>query len=144
MKKLISLILALVLISVPLSVTTFAEEPVTNYDDLVMPCYTYIIQIISALEKGSLGFVTCGSSANGVNSSTTFTITCSLQRYNGSAWETYKTKSETFPGAGDHTVEKSWFAPAGYTYRTLTTITVKNSAGTVVETASLASKTLTK
>ena len=144
MKKLTSFILAFVLIAVPMSIETFATEPETNYDDLVMPCYTYIISITSALTKGSLGFVTCTSSANGVNSSTTFTITCSLQRYNGSAWDTYKTKSETFSGAGDHIVEKSWYAPAGYTYRTLTTITVKNSAGTVVETASLASKTLVK
>ena len=144
MKKLISLILALVLIAVPLSIETFAAELETNYDDLVMPCYTYIISITSALEKGSLGFVTCLSSVSGATSSTTFTITCSLQRFNGSMWENYKTKSETFSGVGHNAIEKSWYAPAGYTYRTLTTITVKNSAGTVVETASLASKTLVK
>ena len=43
---------------------------------------------------------------------------------------------ETFTDVGTNIIEKTWYAPAGYTYRTYTTVVVKNSrTGKVVETA---------
>lgn len=145
MKKLLSLILALIMIAVPMCIQTYATEGEANYDDLVMPCYTYIDSISACITEGSLGFVNCLSNCTSFQTDKTFVLTCNLQRTDGSdAWKTYKTKTETFSGKGSFYVDKSWFAPANYAYRVLTTLTVKNSAGTVVETATKASAVLYK
>lgn len=145
MKKLLSLILALIMLAVPMCVQTYATEGETNYDDLVMPCYTYISSISAGISKGTLGFVDCLSDFVSFDNGLTFVLTCTLQRTDGSdAWSAYKSKSETYSGMGSYTIEKSWFAPANYAYRVLTTLTVKNSAGTVVETATKASAVLYK
>ena len=145
MKKLLSLLLALIMLAVPMCVQTYATEGETNYDDLVMPCYTYISSISACITEGSLGFVNCLSNCTSFQTDKTFVLTCTLQRCTASsAWENYKTKTETFSGKGSFYVDKSWFAPANYAYRVVTTLTVKNSAGTVVETATKASAVLYK
>lgn len=140
MKKLLSFVLALLLFSVPMCVEAYASDGDVNYDDLVMPCYTYIDSISSGISEAALGFVYCTSNVISFQTDKTFVLTCTLQRTDGSMpWQSYKTKTETFSGKGSFTIEKTWFAPAPYDYRVYTTLTVKNSVGNVVETASKAS-----
>ena len=145
MKKLLSFILAFVLLAMPMCVEAYASEGDVNYDDLVMPCYDYISSIGSGISEAALGFVNCTSNCISFQTDKTFVLTCTLQRCTASTpWEAYKTKTETFSGKGSFTIEKTWFAPAPYDYRVLTTLTVKNSAGTVVETATNASGVIYK
>ena len=146
MKKLLSFILAFVLFAVPMCVEAYESDGDVNYDDLVMPCYTYIDSISSGITEAALGFVNCTSNVKSFQTDKTFVLTCTLQRTDGStAWQNYKTTTETFSGQGSFTIEKTWFAPATYDgYRVLTTLTVKNSAGTVVETATKASGVIYK
>lgn len=145
MKKLLSIILAVVLLAAPMCVESYASEGDVNYDDLVMPCYTYIDSVGAGISEAALGFVYCTSNCSSFQTDKTFVLTCTLQRTDGSsAWANYKTTTETFSGKGSFTISKTWLAPAPYDYRVLTTLTVKNSAGTVVETASRASGVLYK
>ena len=145
MKKLLSFVLAIILLMIPMCIEANASDGNVNYDDLVMPCYTYLDSISAGISEAALGFVTCTSNFISFDNGLTFVLTCTLQRTDGShAWETYKTKTETFSGMGSHTIEKKWFAPANYAYRVYTTLTIKNSAGTVVETATRASGVIYK
>lgn len=146
MKKLLSFILAFVLFAMPMCVEAYASDGDVNYDDLVMPCYTYIDSVGAGISEAALGFVNCTSSCTSFQADKTFVLTCTLQRCTASSpWEAYKTKTETFSGKGSFTISKTWFAPATYDgYRVLTTLTVKNSAGTVVETATKASGVIYK
>lgn len=145
MKKLLSVIIAVILTATPLCVQTYATERNVNYDDLIAPCYNNLDSVIACISKGSLGFVNCTSGFISFNENKTFVFTCYLQRTDGSqAWENYKSKTETYTTSGSYTIAKSWFAPAGYDYRVLTKLQVKNSSGTVIETATVASAVLYK
>lgn len=145
MKRILSIVLAVIMMVLPLSVSTIASGDNANYDDLVAPCYDNVTTISAGITKGSLGFVTCTSHFKSVENGKTFVMTCYLQRTDGSdSWANYKSTSETYSGAGGYTISKNWFAPAGYAYRTYTKVQVKNSAGTVIETITTFSATLYK
>lgn len=145
MKRLLAVILAVILMIVPLCVGAVASEDTTS-ESVVMPRYTTINSISSGISKGLLGFVDCTSNFVSFETDKTFVLTCYLQRTDeDSGWSNYKSKSETFSGDGlSFSIDKSWFAPAGYAYRTYTKLQVKNSAGTVVETATIASSVIYK
>ena len=133
MKRIISLLLSAILLVAPFGVSSYAES---NYDDLVAPCYDNLDMIGAGITEGILGFVTCTSDFVSFETNKTFVLTCYLQRTDGeSGWVNYKSKTETYTGKGSYTIEKSWFAPSGYAYRTYTKLQIKNSAGTIVETA---------
>lgn len=133
MKKIISLLLSVVLLVAPLSLSSYAE---VNYDDLVAPCYDNLTSISAGISEGVLGFVNCTSNFLSYETNKTFVMTCYLQRTDGqSGWVNYKSKTETYTGKGSYTISKSWFAPSGYAYRVYTKLQIKNSAGTIVETA---------
>ena len=146
MKKLLSILLAAVLLAAPMCTEACASDGDVNYDDLVMPCYTYIDSIGACITEAALGFVNCSSTCTSFQADKTFVLTCTLQRCTASTpWEAYKTKTESFSGMGSFTISKTWFAPATYdAYRVVTTLTVKNSAGTVLETATKASGVIYK
>lgn len=144
MKKILSLVLAAILMVVPVCVEAYAEGD-TNYDDLVAPCFTYLDVVKAGITEAALGFVTCTSNAICLDSGLTLVLTCALQRTDGTqAWADYKTKTETYTNPGTHTIEKNWFAPANYAYRVKTTVVIKNSSGTTLETATLASSVIYK
>lgn len=145
MKKLLSFILAFVLLVMPLCVEAYASDGEISYDNSVMPRYTYISSVSAGISELPLGFVNCLSDCVSFQSDKTFVLACNLQRTDGTyAWETYKTTSETFSGMGSFTIEKKWFAPAPYDYRVLTTVIVKNSSGVIVETTTKASGVIYK
>ena len=146
MKKILSFILAAILMAVPMCVQANAEGEV-NYDDLVAPCFTYLNSVSSGISESALGFVTCTSAAICLDSGLTIELTCELQRTDGTqAWVAYKSKTETFTNTsgGAYVIEKNWFAPANYAYRVKTTVVVKNSSGKVLESATLNSNVLYK
>lgn len=136
----------MIIMVAPLCLSTVAVETETNYDDQIAPCYVYIDALYASITKGSLGFVTCTSQFNTFDSGKTYVLTCYLQRTDGSsAWSNYKSESKTVSGSsGAFGIEKTWFAPAGYAYRTKTEVKVKNSSGTVLETVSNTSSVLYK
>lgn len=144
MKKTLCVILAVIMTMMSFCIVSSAEEDV-NYDDLVSPCFDNIFMISAGITEKALGFVNCFSDYITYETDKTFVLTCYLQRTDGSsAWATYKSKSETFTGKGSNEIEKNWYAPAGYSYRVLTKLVVKNSAGTIVETATVASGVIYK
>lgn len=145
MKKFLSIVLAVIIMVVPMFLGSVAVEAEANYDDLVAPCYTYVNSLYAAITKGSLGFVTCTSQFIAFETDKTYVLTCYLQRCDeDTAWSNYKSESKTYSGSGTFGFDKTWYAPAGYAYRTKTEVKVKNSAGTVVETVSNASSVLYK
>lgn len=145
MKKILSFILAFVLLTMPMCVEAYASDG-ANYESPVMPRYTYLDSISAGISEAALGFVNCTSDFICFHNDLTFVLTCTLQRCTASsAWENYKSVTETYTGKGSYIISKKWFAPATYDgYRVLTTLTIKNSAGTVVETASRASGVIYK
>lgn len=139
MKKALALILSLIILSIScFSVSATSIEANKLSSPLtVSPRYTHIATVSATIGEKSLGFVLCGSTYTCLLDNYTFTLTCTLQRTDGSTgWQDYKTHTETFTDVGTNIIEKTWYAPAGYTYRTYTTVVVKNSrTGKVVETA---------
>ncbi|MBQ7043678.1 MAG: hypothetical protein IJN78_03640 [Clostridia bacterium] len=112
----------------------------------VTPRYTHLISVSAGIKEKALGFVFCESTYSCMHEDYTFVLTCTLQRTDGTTgWQTYKTATETFLEIGTQVLSKTWFAPAGYAYRTFTTIVIKNSrTSKVVETATCASPVIYK
>lgn len=149
MKKTLSLFLALILCfscCLIASAETTIETEINSASSEVMPRYTYLCSVSAGIAKKALGFVLCESTYNCMYNGYTFILTCTLQRTDGTTgWINYKTESETFTDLGTNIIEKTWFAPAGYAYRTLTKIEIKsNSTGKIVETATSDSPVLYK
>lgn len=136
MKRLLSFLMAVILLAAPLCVETYASDDVDSYENIVMPRYSNLASIAASATEKSLGFISCMSNVVTVTNDRTYVITCTLQRTDGSsAWEDYKYETKTFTDGGSHSVEKIWFAPANYAYRVESYLVVKNKAGTVIETA---------
>ncbi len=145
MKKLLSFIISVILLVMPMCVEANATDGDVNYDDQIMPCYEYLSSISAGISKAALGFVNCTSNLISFDDGLTFVIKCALQRTDGTyAWADYKTETETHTGKGSYTIAKTLFAPANYAYRVKTTVTVKNSSGTVIETATINSSVIYK
>lgn len=153
MRRIIALILSIIMCIGCGITASAADDYNTDFtsssqqeDIVVTPRYTYLATLSAGIAKEALGFVTCTSSYGCMYEGFTYTLTCTLQRTDGSAtgWVNYKSKTETFTEIGSRCVEKLWFAPAGYAYRTHTKIVIKNASGTVVETATGVSPTIYK
>ena len=145
MKKILSLILALVMMIMPLCVEAFADDSDVNYDDQIMPCYTYLDSIVAGITEKALGFVCCTSSFITFESDKTCILTCYLQRTDGrAAWDNYKSQTKTFCESGSSSIDKTWYAPSGYSYRVYTLLVIKNSSGALLETATKASGVIYK
>lgn len=145
MKRFLSIFLAMVIMVTPLCMSVVAADNSGNDETIVSPRYTYINSIYASITKGSLGFVTCTSQIIAFETNKTYVLTCYLQRCDeNTAWSNYKSESKTYSGSGTFGFDKTWFAPAGYAYRTKTEVKVKNSSGTVLETVSNTSSVLYK
>ena len=152
MRRIIALILSIVM-CISCGITASATDNYnTDYtsssqqDDIVVtPRYTYLSAVSAGIAKEALGFVTCTSTYACMYEGYTFTLTCTLQRTDGNTgWINYKSETKTFTEIGTEGIEKLWFAPAGYAYRTHSKIVIKNASGVVVETETAASPTIYK
>lgn len=124
----------------------FAAENGASDDEDNPTRYQYVDVVSAAAVKKSFGFILCNSSYNCVSPNTTKVLYCYLQRVdpNGSGgWVNYKSASVTTTDVNE-IIEKTWFAPSGYAYRTYTLVVIKNSAGATLETASVTSHVIYK
>ena len=153
MRRIVALILSIIMCIGCGITASAADDYNTDYtsssqqDDIVVtPRYTYLSAMSAGIAKEALGFVTCTSTYNCMYEGYTFTLTSTLQRTDGSAtgWRSYKSETKTFTEIGTRGIEKTWFTPAGYAYRTHTKIVIKNANGVVVETETTASPTIYK
>ncbi|MBQ5591573.1 MAG: hypothetical protein IIU80_01355 [Clostridia bacterium] len=150
MKKILAFMLSLVMMSM-CCIYASAESNTETFelmsDSEASPRYTHLGAVSAGIKEKALGFVLCESTYACMHENYTFVLTCTLQRTDGSAagWQTYKTTTETFLELGTNGITETWFAPAGYAYRTFTTIVIKNSrTGKVVETATCDSPVIYK
>ena len=128
------------------SMPAFAVEQDSNTDDEIPVRYQFLDVISAAAIKKPLGFILCNSSYNCVSPNTTKVLYCYLQRVdlNGSGgWQIYKSASITSTDVSD-VIEKTWFAPSGYAYRTYTVVVIKNSTGATLEIANCTSHVIYK
>lgn len=146
-------ILAFMLSVIMMSMCCICASAESNTETVEIPSqsengarYTHLISVSAGIKEKALGFVYCESTYNCMLENYTFVLTCTLQRTDGTTgWQTYKTTTETFWETGTRGITENWFAPAGYAYRTFTTIVIKNSrTGKVVETATCASPAIYK
>ena len=152
MRRIIALILSIVMCISCCITASAADAYNADYTSssqqeeiVVTPRYTYLSALSAAILKEALGFVTCTSTYACMHEGYTFTLTCTLQRTDGNTgWINYKSETKTFTEIGSRCIEKLWFAPAGYAYRTHTKIVIKNASGTVVESATGVSPTIYK
>ena len=146
MKRVISFFLAMTLILGCCSFAALADDTAKDIPDGTDPAkFSYLNSVGALIDKKALGFVICASKFTMIQSGYLVTLTCTLQRTDGSSgWLTYKSESQTFASGSADSVEKTWFAPAGYTYRTLTRAVVRDSTSTVVEVATVASSLIYK
>lgn len=153
MKKFLALVLSITIFTVCCFNVSASNvvEPLNSIltedsETSVTPRYTHITAVKATIGEKALGFVLCASTYSCNLEDYYFTVTCDLQRTDGSAaWSNYKSSTETFTTSGTVTLEETWYAPAGYAYRTYTTVVVKNSrTSKVVETATTYSPTIYK
>ncbi len=143
-KKILSLILSLCIFAsfgmnaMAAGVCDYSDSGLTTSESetpSVTPRYKYLAFVTATIGEKPSDNVICSSTYNCMYNGYTFTLTCTLQRADGSetGWVNYKSASQSYTGMGAHGIEKIWYAPAGYAYRTLTTIVIKNASGTIVE-----------
>lgn len=150
-KRIISLILSIIMLAVGclnVSASNALEntDKTTYIESTVTPRYAFLSLVNAGISEGTLGFVNCSSTYSCSHEDYTFVLTCTLQRTDGTTvWVDYKTATETFTEVGVNGISKTWYAPAGYAYRTYTTVVVKNSrTSKVVETATCDSPVIYK
>ena len=144
-KKFISVLMVLVFM-LSFATPAFAVEQDSNTDDEIPVRYQFLDVISASAEKKSFGFITCNSSYVCVSPNTTKVLYCYLQRVdlNGSGgWQIYKSASVTSTDANEF-IEKTWFAPSGYAYRTYSVVVIKNSTGATLEIANCISHVIYK
>lgn len=125
MKRLLTIIMLIAVVLSLLALSAGAES-----ETVVMPRYSYIDVINSSLSISKYGMATCNANS-GFNGGASQTLTCKLQRYDGSTWTTVKTWSTTVSSSAR--ISKQYAVYSGYTYRLRTTCKVYNSAGTILE-----------
>ncbi|MBP3446904.1 MAG: hypothetical protein J6K64_06480 [Clostridia bacterium] len=149
MKRIMALVLSVVMLfscCIFVSAESNTETFELPSDSEMVSRYTHLGAVSAGISEEGLGFVLCESTYACMYENYTFVLTCTLQRTDGTTgWQTYKTATETFTEIGSKCMERLWFAPAGYAYRTHTTIVIKNSrTSKVVETATCASPVIYK
>lgn len=125
MKRIFCLVLAILLVTVSATPVLAAEG-----ESVVMPRYSYIAQMNSTLQIGTLGISACQANCY-VENADRIVLIAKLQRYNGSTWTTVKTWTAT--GTDYASISKNYAVYSGYTYCLRATCNVYNAAGTLIE-----------
>lgn len=144
MKKLVCMGI-LVLMSIFSTVPAYAaanEIQNTGSQSVITPQFTYISFLIPGLSINSSGKASCSGLTSTYNSSHTIKLTIELQKSSASGWGTIKSWSAT--GLGPYTVDiyKEYYVVRG-TYRVCATAKVYNAYGTLLESQSIYSNTVT-
>ncbi len=143
MKKFICmgiLIFMTVFAAVPAYAADGAENAGTQ--GVITPQFTYISLLSPGLSINSSGRATCMGLASAYDSSHTTWLTVELQKSTGSSWSTIKSWSASSTGTSVATVYADYYVVYG-TYRVCATAEVYNAYGTLLESKSLYSNTVT-
>ena len=114
----------------------------TGSQSVITPQFTYISFLIPGLSINSSGKASCSGLTSTYNSSHTIKLTIELQKSSASGWGTIKSWSAT--GSGPNTIDiyKEYYVAHG-TYRVCATAKVYNGYGTLLESQSIYSNTVT-
>lgn len=125
MKRIFCLILAILLLTASATPVLAAEG-----ESVVIPRYSYIVRMKSALQIGTLGLSACQANCY-VENADHIVLTVQLRQYNGSKWTIVKTWTAT--GTDFASISKNYAVPSGYDYCLRATCNVYNAAGTLIE-----------
>ena len=130
MRRLTSVLLVVILLFL-MTTPCFA---VNNSSTAVKPRYAYIASNAVSFSINERPNVTTSDVYCGTYDNLEIQVTCKLQRYNNSKWNTIKTW--TTSGMQDVSLRKTWAVPSGYTYRAYATFYIYDDNGLLLETAS--------
>lgn len=143
MKKFISMSL-IVLIALFSAVPVYAvdETKSAGTQGEVTPQFTYISFLSPGLSIDSSGKATSVGAAAGYDNLYRTDLTVQLQKSNGGGWTVIKTWTASATGASIADVEGDYYVVRG-AYRVCATAKIYNTSGTLLETQSLYSVTVT-
>ena len=142
MKKVLSLLLCLLVLSVTYSPATQAAQmpPVAAPQDY-SPQFTHILYLATNFTIGSLGRSVCYGAGTLYTPSQTVEVTVALQRLDGGSWKEVKSWTESAPGVPGVSLERIYYVTSG-TYRVCVTVKAYNENGVLLETATAYSYTV--
>ncbi|MDD2300010.1 MAG: hypothetical protein PHU69_10270 [Fermentimonas sp.] len=114
----------------------------TGTQGVITPQFTYISLLSPGLSINSSGKATCTGLASAYDSSHTTRLTVELQKSTSSGWSTIKSWSASATGVSIAAVEENYYVVYG-TYRVCATAKIYNASGTLLESKSLYSNTVT-
>lgn len=133
MKKPICILLAVCFIAtLPVSSLAAASDGAVT----IAPFYLQIDALITSLSIDGSGKALCAGIVQATNSSNKLSIEVSLQQYKNSEWMTIKSWTGTGPGYMSLEVSGSYYVSSGYSYRVVSTASVYDASGNLLETAS--------
>ncbi len=141
MRKMLA-ILVVVLLTTGLSGAAVAE--ISTYEEpQIQLRYDHTTSIKAALSIDGSGNATCSGSVKAVAGSGAVSVAVRLKKLENGKWNTIATWSNS--GTGSATVEASGSkkVPKGYSYKVVTSGTVKDAQGNVLESPSKSSETKT-
>lgn len=142
MKKFVCMSILALMTVLAAAVPAYAADGIENAgtQGVITPQFTYISLLSPGLSINSSGKATCMGLASAYDSSHTTILIVELQKSNG--WSTIKSWSASSTGISLAIIEKDYYVVRG-TYRVCATAKVYNAYGTLLESKSLYSDTVT-
>lgn len=110
----------------------------TNDVSEIQPCYIDLYQIAASINISTAGKATCNGYATTYNTTDEIRMTLYLQRLEDGKWVTLKYWSST--GHSYLAMEAYRYIVPGYYYHTLTMVSIYDSTGKYIESATCASR----
>ena len=134
----------LVLMVVFSAVPAYAADGTKNEakKGVITPQFTYISMLNPGLSINSSGKATCVGIVTLYDDSHSVDLTVSLQKSTGSGWSTIKAWTVSGTGVAGAETEQYYYVVSG-TYRVSATAKVYNASGSLLETQTLYSATVT-
>lgn len=141
MSKMLAILLAVLLTAV-LSGAAVAEMS-TYEEPQIQPRYDHTTSVKASLSIDGSGNATCSGSVKATSGSSKVSVAVRLKKLENGSWNTIATWSNS--GSGSATVEASGSkkVPKGYSHKVVTSGTVKDAEGNVLESPSKSSETKT-
>lgn len=143
MKKIICMGLV-VLMAIFAAIPAYAVDgtSISGTKGVISPQFTYISLLSPGLSINSSGKATCIGNVTLYNNSYSTNLTVQLQKSTSSGWTTIQTWTSSGTGIAGTEMVEYYYVVSG-TYRVCATSRVYNSSGSLIETQSLYSATVT-